>query len=384
MRLTEPFAPPPEDEPAPGWGQDLGNGGAGISLLHIEYARAGIGDWPTADRWIAAMTSKPLLAHSGAGLFRGAHAVAFALRMAGRSAHVLDHHITALTERRLTKAHERIDRGAPPETREFDLINGLTGLGAYLLSAANPELLREVLNYLVLLTEPIRIDGRSLPGWWTADEQGGHGNLGLAHGVTGPLALMSIAMSCGVTVPGQAEAIEHIDDWLNQWRCGSWWPGRISRDELESGTVSRSGPQRPSWCYGTPGLARAQQLAALALDDPKRQQRAEAVLATCITDDVQLARLGDTSLCHGWAGLVHTTWRAAEDAGDDSELAALLPRLLACWGHRHSGLPTGDGLLEGKAGVALTRQTIVGPATAWDTCLLTARPTQLAAQFEGV
>lgn len=26
-----------------------------------------------------------------------------------------------------------------------------------------------------------------------------------------------------------------------------------------------------------------------------------------------------TTLCHGWAGLVHTIWRAAADAGDDNE-----------------------------------------------------------------
>ena len=57
---------------------------------------------------------------------------------------------------------------------------------------------------------------------------------------------------------------------------------------------------------GTPGLARAQQLAALALGDRARQQAAEDALARCLADPVQLARISDPALCHGWAGLLLT------------------------------------------------------------------------------
>lgn len=39
-------------------------------------------------------------------------------------------------------------------------------------------------------------------------------------------------------------------------------------------------PARPSWCYGTPGLARARQLAGLALRDLARQEAAEHALAS--------------------------------------------------------------------------------------------------------
>ena len=45
-----------------------------------------------------------------------------------------------------------------------------------------------------------------------------HGNLncGLAHGIPGPLATMSLALLAGVTVPGLAEAV----DWAASWRPG--------------------------------------------------------------------------------------------------------------------------------------------------------------------
>lgn len=57
-----------------------------------------------------------------------------------------------------------------------------------------------------------------------------YGNLGMAHGITGPMALLSIAMRRGVIVPGQAEAINRVCAWLDRWRCGAqapWWPEMI-------------------------------------------------------------------------------------------------------------------------------------------------------------
>jgi lantibiotic biosynthesis protein len=384
---------PPRHDPAPGWGQCLAAGAAGIALLHIEYARTGTGRWDTAHKWAAAMTRSPVTAHPGTcGLFRGAPAVAFSLYAAGQAAYApalttLDRHVTALTVHRLKKAHERIDCGRRPALREFDLISGLTGLGVYLLHRhRGGGLLQDVMPYLVRLTEPVTADGEALPGWWCANGPGdqplprwpgGHGNLGLAHGISGPLALMSTAARRGVTVPGQDDAINRICAWLDQWRTGTgsrtWWPGMISLSEQRNSTVRQPGPGRPSWCYGIPGLARAQQVAALALADPARQRLAEQALAGCITDEGQLSQLADASLCHGWAGLIQTTWRAAADASSGGELGARLPNLLKrLEQHLHCHPPAHDGLLEGMAGVLLARRTAANgaPATRWDACLL--------------
>lgn len=393
MTHTDPLALPPTPDPSRDRSQSLSNGAAGTALLHIAYAHAGVGDWGTAHRWAGAMTRGSVVADPEAcGLFRGAPAVAFVLRVAARSEYAaalrtLDGHITTLTRHRLERAYERIERAELPELREFDLINGLTGIGVYLLQANHTDLLRDVLSYLVRLVESVTVDGQELPGWWTsngpADQpapawSGGHGNLGLAHGIAGPLALLATAMRSGVIVPGHPEALDRICVELDQWRCGSlgkpWWPGLLSPTEWRERTVSQRGPQRPSWCYGTPGLARAQQLAALALGDRRRQHRAENALVGCITDQRQLDQLGDLGVCHGWAGLVHTTRRAAADAGPDSALAALLPALYTRFEQQLQDQepPTSDGLLEGAAGIALTRRNTHGTpfTTPWDACLL--------------
>jgi len=387
-------SPPPHD-PVPGWGQSLATGAAGITLIHVQYARSGVGRWQTVQQWAAAMTRSPVAAHPDtAGLYQGAPAVAFAVHTAGQPAYAaalgaLDDHVATLTRERLARAHGRIDRGHLPALREFDLIRGLTGIGAYLLHRhGGGDLLRNVLSYLVRLSEPQMVSGVALPGWWSdhgpSDRPsprwpGGHGNLGMAHGIAGPLALLSTSMRRGVVVTGHAEAIARIVAWLNQWRSGTrsraWWPETISQPEWRTGTVRQPGPQRPSWCYGTPGLARAQQLAALALADTRAQLRAEEALSGCVADEQQLSLLGDASLCHGWAGLTHTTWRAAADAADDGALAAHLPRLRArLEEHLHRrGPPPADGLLEGTAGLRLVEHTVAGtapPTSGWDACLL--------------
>lgn len=207
----------------------------------------------------------------------------------------------------------------------------------------------------------VAVAGQPSPRW-----QGGHGNLGMAHGISGPLTLLSTAARQGVAVPGQADAIGRICRWLDRCRIGTgnrtWWPEAVSRTEWCSGVSQQAGPGRPSWCYGAPGLARAQQIAALALTG-------------CLADDTQLALLTDASLCHGWAGLLQTTWRAAHTPGASAELAAHLPALRARTGQhleRH-GLPATDGLLEGAAGVLLAQHTTEADAarpTRWDACLL--------------
>lgn len=389
---------PPEHDPSPDWNQSLARGAAGVALLHITRAHTGTTGWGTAHQWVAAMIRSPVVADPNAcGLFRGAPAVAFALRMANHSAcaaalATLDGHIIALTQQRLNQARERIERGHLPHLGEFDLVNGLTGIGVYLLHRRDGEgLLRKILSYLVrLIVEQVIVDGQRLPGWWTSHGPndrlsdlwpGGHGNLGLAHGISGPLALLAIAMKLGITVPGHIESIDRICSELDQWRCGTserpWWPGMISPAEWETQAVQQPGPQRPSWCYGTPGITRAQQLAALALGDRRRQHQAEATLAGCVTDEEQLAQLSDTGICHGWAGLVQTTRRATADAGPDSALAALLPDLYIRFEQRlhHQQQVTGAGLLEGAAGIALTRHTADTSATTrWDACLLLTPP----------
>jgi hypothetical protein len=91
---------------------------------------------------------------------------------------------------------------------------------------------------------------------------------------------------------------------------------------------------------------------------------------------ILLAQLDDDSLCHGWAGFILSTWRAAADAALASPLPGLIPHLSGRLRETtaRARVPGIDsGFLLGADGVQLTRQTIAAggpPACPWDACLL--------------
>ncbi|MGH3915280.1 MAG: lanthionine synthetase C family protein [Pseudonocardiaceae bacterium] len=368
-------------------------GAAGVALLHIERALAGSGTWTTAHAWVKTATTQEISAADNTGLYLGAPAICFVLHAAqadeihryGPALTRLDVPVVRLAHRRVDAALARMDRGEMVAFVEYDLLYGLTGIGQLLLQhAPGSDALGRILDYLVRLTQPLRIDGTSIPGWWAGHDPdpllptpGGHANFGIAHGITGPLALLAHAMRQEIIVEGHLGAIAqicaHLDTWHQDCESGPWWPQWITRDECRTGRVKQSGPLRPSWCYGTPGIARAQQIAAIATGDTLRQTMAEHALASCLSDSAQLHRITDTGLCHGWSGLYQTTWRAAQDALTPvistrlSDLAELLTRHAEAAEHHH------PGLLDGTAGLVLALHTATHatpPISGWDSCLL--------------
>ncbi|MFF7792922.1 lanthionine synthetase LanC family protein [Streptomyces sp. NPDC007991] len=375
---------------SPGWGQSLYYGAAGVTLMHANRAYAGAGGGETMRPWATAMLSGPIMAADTANLYEGAPAVAYVLAFvdtpaAGARLIELDAHVRRLSAERLRRAHARIDRQEIADKSEFDLINGLTGLGVYHLRCGNWADVRDILTYLVRLAEPITAGREGLPGWWCASSVDtrtpphpeGHSDFGMAHGIAGPLAFLSTAALRGVRVRRQESAIARLCQWLDQWRTGppenSWWPEWIGRSELRRGRTDRTELARPSWCCGLPGIARAQQLAGLALGDTELQDRAEQALAGCITNERQLALLKDASLCHGWAGLEQTARRAAQDERGGS-LTELLPTVQARLDAylEHHQMPGNPSLMEGTSGLLLTQldRNTAMPETSWDLCLL--------------
>lgn len=375
------------------WPQSLAGGAAGIALLHIERASTGHGDWTVARAWLTEAAAGNVSAASNARLFFGAPALAYVFHLAnaatgryGRVLASLDDATITITQSVIGRAHARMDAGKLPELREFDLIRGLAGLGAcHLARRPSHRITRDVLACLARLTEPLPGAGDGLPSWWTAaapsgepspDLPGGHGNFGMAHGISAVLAVLSLAILRGSTVPGIQEAAHRICAWTDQWRHGDgnapWWPGFISVAQARAGRVDPVLRPRPSWCYGVAGTARAQQLAGLALRDPERRCAAEAAILAVLRDRAELDRLDGTGLCHGTAGLLQAAWRMAADAATPAiaaELPGLTERLISQLGSSADDNPE---LLDGMAGAALalhTAGTGNTPQPCWDSFL---------------
>jgi lantibiotic biosynthesis protein len=403
--LADPGVVPAHLAGQPWWRQSLARGALGIAVLHVERAAAGEGPWERARDWLDTATREPVTAGAGSHLFHGTPALAYVLSRAAaagrtggqRTLSMLKEAISREAAARTARAHARMDLALLPELAEFDLIRGLTGFGACLLGEdpAGPAL-RSILQYLVRLSEPAILNDTTVPGWWTlASPSGqrsaaftaGHANLGVAHGIGGPLALLALATRNGATVAGQLTAITRICAWLSSWHTNdpaqpAWpfwitWPGHQNRQRAPCW------PQRLGWCYGTAGLARAVQLAAITTGDPALQSMAETTLITALEAPANQAATRGLSLCHGLAGLARIASAAATDASGtpaghlrvlaDSLIDAIQPD-----GYNPAAVaaklvrdPAGPGFLDGAAGVALTTLTTrTHISHGWDTCLL--------------
>ncbi|MFE0380031.1 lanthionine synthetase C family protein [Streptomyces inhibens] len=401
---------PGRPAPQPPWhGLALSEGHPGVALLFAELSRTAPAHRTALHAHLTA-AARELPAPSGGCLFEGAPALAFAARAARHApddyAELLDHLdelVGAQLRALLAEESARLDAGrAGVRLGAYDTLAGAAGLARHLLldPARHPQLLRDTLSYFVRLTRPVRAHGRTVPGWWVPTQPAvdpdarftrGHFNLGLAHGICGPLVLLARGWEEGIRVPGHEEAMARIADHLLAFRrYDGLWPGAIGFDDFLSGDRAPAvDDNMVAWCYGTPGVARALYLAGRALD--RADWRRTAVQA--LGDALGLRPPGatDSSLCHGWAGLLHLTWRMADDSGD-RRLAELVPRLAAPvldaydaalpFGFRYErpGLPPDRslaahraGFLEGAAGIGLALHTYAtgrAPSGHWDAALL--------------
>ncbi|WP_283135435.1 lanthionine synthetase C family protein [Rhizohabitans arisaemae] len=345
--------------------QDLSEGALGVALLHIER-----GDLATARSSLAQAIANGVSAGGNASLFHGAPALEFVLGRAERTDRDVRDAVDRVVAARLAAACRRQASGALPHLAEFDLIRGLTGLGALLLTRDGvSSLLKDVLAYLVSLARPVRIEGWELPGWWSeagpagGKVDGGHGNNGVAHGIAGPLAVLSLAARRDIRVPGQHDAIGVFSRWLDRYGSFYW----VTGNQLFEAEPPRPAPARPSWCYGRLGIARTQQLAARALNDPARRLAAEDTAVRVLADPAHLDRVTDASLCHGWAGLLTVTRAVADDSSAPDRFRPLIEDLNKRLAADVDRLAK-PGFMEGRAGAHLALDGT--STTGWSRALL--------------
>jgi hypothetical protein len=391
--------------PQRGWAPlSLAEGLPSVALLFAELGHTDARYRHVAHRYLAdaaaAMTAAP-----PAGLYFGPGALAFAascaVQRAAEYAGVRGARARPIVDGvsdRLRSEWERMRAGRPgTDFTAYDTITGLAGIGRYLLRRGQRvrASLVDILMYLTALARPLA----DLPGWWVAhaadefdDRSEGHANLGLAHGLPGPLALLALAWRSGVRVPDQDRAMTRMTEWLLDLRgadeFGPYWPSTVSRAGLRA-RPRRPAPARAAWCYGTPGVARALQLAGLALDRPDWTATAVEAVEAMLSRPEHAYGVSDAGLCHGWAGVLHLTRRIGADAAAPWTIEAaerLARRVVTSFdprapfgfrAHRPDPAQPADlaGFLEGTAGVALALHAYLRdepPASGWDAALLAA------------
>jgi len=274
---------------------------------------------------------------------------------------------------------------------DFDVISGLSGVGAYLLCRHDrPDTAAALSSVIDALVQLASVE-TNVPRWLTPyellwdesmKEVYPHGNLncGLAHGIPGPLAFLSQSLRSGSTVPGLKEAIAHMADWLCENRFddvwGINWPTAVPLERVEgpaggelrsaSARSAPDGPSRCAWCYGSPGIARSLWLAGEALDRDDYRSLAVASMEDVFRRPVAARRIDSPTFCHGVAGLLAIALRFASDTGSAifiEQSHTLVKQILDSYqpesalGFRNLEVADHEmdqpGLLDGSPGVAL-------------------------------
>ncbi len=286
---------------------------------------------------------------------------------------------------------------------DYEVISGIAGILTALLSLPSrtgllEDTIQQLLKYLLWLSEA---DEQGREHWFVLPEYlpvvgpyrkmypGGYFNLGLSHGIPGPLAALALAWQKGYRVAGQCAAIERLSRWLmdhqitDQW--GVNWPYTIPLESAFRRELWSTLPTaRTAWCYGAPGILSALWLAGQATEDKSLQQFAMEGFAAALSRPVEQQDAYSPTICHGAGGLLAIGLRFAHRSTDQHlypHLAALTTRILdACnpdfpGGVRDEALPgrfvDDPGFLTGAAGVGLVllaATTSVEPR--WDRALL--------------
>ncbi|QBD75435.1 hypothetical protein EPA93_05225 [Ktedonosporobacter rubrisoli] len=228
-----------------------------------------------------------------------------------------------LCEQILQRRWRRADEEGGVADSDYDVISGAAGTLAGLLLLEHPgeqekQAIEVLLAYLTWLAAPDQPLGKER--WYAppallpteqhrASYPEGCFNCGLAHGIAGPLAALSLAWRSGYRYPGLQEAISFLSNWLlrhqisDSWGCS--WPPAIPYAAALAAEQWQAVPgTHAGWCYGAPGIAYSLWQAGEALPDEGLRQKAREAVEAALRRPPAERRLHSPTLCHGKAGLL--------------------------------------------------------------------------------
>jgi lantibiotic modifying enzyme len=386
------------DSPAPAERDPrLAGGSAGLALF-FAYRDAARPREETADRALDALNqSIEALAEARLtpSLFSGFSGIGWAVEHLTREFFEGDGDLSSEIDEAL---HLRLSN--PGETPQFELINGLSGFGVYLVERLPrpraAELLGSILDHLAATAEESDsgITWLTRPEWVPSRQRDwrpeGCYNLGVSHGVPGVLGFLAAARRAGFEDGRVAPLAAGIVRWL----LGQRLPERV-KSVFPSAIVPGKAPvpSRTAWCYGDLGVAAVLLSAARAFGRPDWEKEALAIARLAARRPLEDVEAVDAGLCHGSAGLAQIFNRFHQATGDEEMKEAALAWYRRTLDMRRPGegiagfltyageesdpgtWKAEPGFLVGAVGVGLALLAAVSDVEPlWDRVLLTAIP----------
>lgn len=260
---------------------------------------------------------------------------------------------------------------------DYDMLYGVSGVLYHLLDnylLEKDATILELMRYLVKLSSDKNYKGYKLLYYHIERDQqylrtekeeqpDGHLNLGLAHGILGPLIALAKAKMLHYEVEGLDNAIHKL---LEIYRKFEKEENGVLKYPMQLVIHNGYCPEKSrysihsGWCYGNAGTVRGLMKVAFYLGEEQEYQYYKQALLKIIDQDLDDYELQVPFLCHGYASVVEIQISAYKETGDVAFVKNLernVRKLL----EEHCRLLKADDeyakdwtLLEGQGGVILT------------------------------
>ena len=257
---------------------------------------------------------------------------------------------------------------------EFDLVSGLSGIGLWSLSFQDKRCAESITRTVVekIVTQSVEEPGgmtwRTPPvrqHYVDPDQGRPEYNLGLAHGVPGVIAFLSLLAQSAYTSCASERLLGQAVNWLLCNALSDPSGGFFAT------TAKEETPSRLAWCYGDLGCAVSLHVAGVALGDSLIAGRAKEIALAASRRRREDSLINDSGICHGSAGAALILEYFADIYVDESISSAAqmwwqdldadrtksVEGEYLFWNHWTNKYAVSDGLLSGMAGVALAMLT---------------------------
>jgi len=207
---------------------------------------------------------------------------------------------------------------------DYDLIEGISGIVVYLLEAKKYDedfeiLFNESIGYLTQLCGNHSFKHLEIPNWYIPQKNQfieseveafpqGNFNVGISHGITGVLAVLTFALDVCSNKKEVEKAIYFVTDWLvnnlTKNEDTSYWEKKIPLEKYFNYKSLKSDYLNFSWCYGDLSIARTIWKSGTALNNSYLKEFSLEFFNT-VNKHKNNYNLISHSYCHGIAGLLH-------------------------------------------------------------------------------
>lgn len=264
------------------------------------------------------------------GMFEELGKYAFGINLFSKKTKMLENLAKSINELLLDKVVRLVNNingiGDSTKASNYDVISGVSGILNYFLEETNYGVENKkiiiLIEYLIKLASTnIDVSGRRHINFHISRENqnredekkfflNGNINFGLAHGMIGPLLVLSKAYKLGFKNDSVVNAINRILEIYKEYHVDiedlQFWPGQMDYMYYrENMVISDNNVLKvPSWCYGNIGISNSLMQVYANLGNNNKRRYYEKLLVKIAARNIENDDNFSHSLCHGYSSIL--------------------------------------------------------------------------------